>query len=112
MKPRRLNRRLVLETPQRVADGSGGFAVTWQPLGTLWAEITPRTGREAVREGAPVSETNYKIVVRGAPVGDPARPAPDQRLRDGTRSFHIQAVVETDFDARYLTCFATEEVAQ
>ncbi len=111
MKTPRLNRKLVLETPQREADGSGGYLVTWQPLGSVWAEVTARTGRETVQAGTPVSSTSFRIVVRGAPMGDPARPAPDQRFRDGARSFHIQAVVETDFDARYLTCFTTEEVA-
>jgi head-tail adaptor len=36
----RLLRRLVLEGRESVADGSGGFAVTWVPLGTLWADVS------------------------------------------------------------------------
>ena len=29
----RLNRKLVLEAPTRVADGAGGYTVTWAALG-------------------------------------------------------------------------------
>ncbi|MFK7746322.1 MAG: phage head closure protein [Roseobacter sp.] len=107
----RLNRRLVLEAEDRLSDGSGGFITSWQVLGTLWAEVIARTGRETAQSGAPVSSMSYRILVRGAPVGAPARPKPEQRFRDGTRLFLIQAVAEEDVDGRYLTCFATEETA-
>ena len=41
-----LNRQLLLEDPVRIPDGAGGFAITWQPLGTLWAEVSARPGRD------------------------------------------------------------------
>lgn len=106
-----LNRALTLEAPQRVSDGAGGFTVSWTPLGTLWAEVTARTGRETVQGGAAVSRMAFRIVVRGAPQGSPERPAPEQRFRDGGRLFTIQAVSECDAQGRYLTCFAEEELA-
>lgn len=107
----RLNRRLVLEAQQRLSDGAGGFTTSWQPLGTVWAAITARTGRETATAGAPISAVSYRIVVRGAPFGSPQRPKPEQRFREGERVFVIQAVAEEDADGRYLTCFATEETA-
>ncbi|MEM8692902.1 MAG: phage head closure protein [Pseudomonadota bacterium] len=106
----RLNRRLGLETPERVADGSGGYVESWVQLGVLWADVAPRTGRESVASGAPVSAVSYRITVRGAPVGHPERPMPGQRFRDGSRLFHVSAVTEKDHNARYLICFAEEEV--
>ncbi|MEP5730949.1 MAG: phage head closure protein [Sulfitobacter sp.] len=106
----KLNHPLVLEAPERVSDGSGGFIEGWVVLGTLWAEVTARTGREAGNVGAPVSRVAYKIVVRGAPFGTPERPQPDQRFRHGDRIFAIKAVAERDRECRYLTCFAEEEV--
>ena len=106
----RLNRQLVLEAQAQLPDGSGGFTEAWQPLGTLWAEVTTRTGRERAEVGGPVSTVSYKIVVRAAPLGHPARPVADQRFREGTRLFRIQAVAEHDPEGRYLTCFADEEV--
>lgn len=105
-----LSRRLVLEAPQRVPDGAGGFADNWITLGEVWAEVRARTGRERAESGVPVSAVAYRIVVRGAPHGTPARPKPEQRFRDGERLFVIQAVADRDPEGRYLICFADEEV--
>ncbi|GAB4283452.1 MAG: head-tail adaptor protein [Roseovarius sp.] len=109
--PVRLNRRLVLETAQRVPDGAGGFVEGWVALGELWADIRPRTGRLHAGEAGALSTTGYRIVVRAAPHGAPSRPQPGQRLRQGARVFAITAVAEADGQGRYLTCFAEEEVA-
>lgn len=105
-----LNRRLVLEAPERVPDGAGGFVESWGALGELWAEVRARTGREKAGEAVPVSTVGYRIIVRGAPVGHSARPQPEQRFRDGGRVYLIRAVAEEDAAGFYLTCFADEEV--
>ncbi|WP_227267845.1 head-tail adaptor protein [Roseobacter weihaiensis] len=107
----RLSRRLILEAPERVGDGSGGFVIEWQTLGLLWAQIVPRTGRETATSGAAISQMSYRIIVRGAPSGSIERPKPEQRFREGDRLFLIQAVAEEDPEGRYLACFATEETA-
>lgn len=107
----RLNRRLLLETPERVSDGAGGYTVEWIALGSLWAQVTARTGREIAQAGAPISAMKYRVVVRGAPVGAWERPKPEQRFRDGSRLFIIEAVAEEDAFGRYLACFVTEETA-
>ena len=106
-----LSRRLVLEAPVRVPDGAGGMIESWASLGTLWAEVRPRSGRERAQAGEPVSTMGYRIVVRGAPVGSVQRPAPEQRFRDGARLYRIRAVAEQEPAGRYITCFADEEVA-
>jgi len=111
MSPPDLSRRLTLEERRQTPDGAGGFVEDWAPLGTLWAEIDARSGREAgLRPAAAVSLSRLRITVRGAPVGDPARPKPDQRFREGGRIYSIRAVTEADGHARYLICFADEEV--
>ncbi|WP_300058245.1 phage head closure protein [uncultured Roseobacter sp.] len=107
----RLNRKLVLEAPQRLDDGAGGYVETWQALGSVWAKVTPRSGRETAVSEVALSTVGYRITLRSAPEGDIRRPVPEQRFREGARLFHIQAVVDDDPDGRYLTCFATEEVA-
>lgn len=105
-----LNRRLVLEEAQRVADGSGGFTLLWVVRGVLWAAVEPGTGRERAGEFATLASVPCRITVRGAPEGAPSRPKPDQRFRDGARLYRVTAVAEADAEARYLTCFAVEEV--
>jgi len=107
----RLNRALVLEAPQDVPDGAGGSDRLWLPLGTLWAEVSMRTGRVTGGEAGPSSVTAYRIAVRGAPAGDPARPVAGQRFRAESRVWRIEAVAERDPEGRFLTCFAEEEVA-
>ncbi len=106
-----LNRKLVLETPERVADGAGGFVESWVALGELWAEVRPRTGREKAGGTVALATVGYRITLRAAPVGQSARPRPEQRLRDGNRIFRILAVTERDPQSRYLICYADEEVA-
>lgn len=107
----RLNRKLVLERPVRIADGAGGFAGNWQVVGTLWADVKARSGTVRSHAGATVSRVSYRIVLRAAPSGSDMRPEPDQRLRDGRRIYTIKAVADRDADRRYLTCFAEEEVS-
>ncbi len=105
-----LNRRLVLEGRQRVADGSGGYTQTWTPRGVLWAEVKAGAGREAAGVEVTLATVPYRITVRGAAQGAPSRPLPEQRFRDGARVFHILAVTERDPGGQYLLCFAREEV--
>jgi len=105
-----LNRPLVLEVPERVADGAGGFTQGWAVRGTLWAALDVRTGRDAAGEGLRLGRAGYRITVRAAPHGAPSRPEPGERLRDGARLFHILSVTESDAGPGYLTLWAEEEV--
>jgi hypothetical protein len=81
------------------------------PRGVLWGKVTARSGREATGLGLTLSRVSYLITVRAAPQGAPSRPVAGQRFRDGTRLFRLAAVTEDRPDARYLTCWADEELA-
>lgn len=106
-----LGRRLVLEAPERVADGAGGFVETWGGLGVLWAEVRAAGGRAAAGEGGALSRVPWRITVRASLPGSLARPMAGQRLREGSRVFRILAVAEADAGGRYLTCETDEETA-
>ncbi|MBK5944918.1 phage tail protein [Rhodobacter veldkampii DSM 11550] len=106
----RLNRRLVLEEARRVPDGAGGHVLDWVGLGEVWAEVRAGAGRERAGELLTLALVAWRITLRAAPEGSPRRPRPEQRLREGGRVFRILAVAEADPGARYLTCFAQEEV--
>ncbi|MEM9844773.1 MAG: head-tail adaptor protein [Pseudomonadota bacterium] len=108
----RLTRPLQLEEAQRVPDGAGGFDTSWVVLGTLWADVQLRSGREAEGETVNLSSTRYRIFVRAAPDGAPSRPIAGQRFRNGERVFKINAVAETDGTARFLVCYCDEEVVK
>ena len=106
----RLNRKLALQGATLAPDGAGGWSTVWTTLGELWAEVRPGRGRALTVATLDVSRVPLTITVRAAPVGDDRRPRPDQRLRDGTRTYRILAVRDADPDARYLQCLAEEEV--
>ncbi len=106
-----LSRALVLEAPDRVPDGAGGFINTWVALGTVWAEISTQSGRLTQEAETPVAAVTLRIVVRAAPSGSSRRPCAGQRFREGTRLYAIESVSEKDLAGRYLICFAKEEVA-
>lgn len=106
----RLSRRLVLEGRQNLPDGLGGYLVSWKHLGTLWADIAARTGREDFIAGQARPRVKFRILVRAAPVGAPSRPRPDQRFREGGRVFNILTVAEADPRGRYLEIVAEEGI--
>jgi head-tail adaptor len=108
--PVRLLRRLVLESAEMAPDGAGGFSVAWRSVGTLWADVTARSGREDFIDGALRPRVRYRILVRGAPLGAASRPRTDQRLREGARVFDILTVTEHDPAGRYLEILAEEGV--
>lgn len=105
----RLDVPLILEQSHRTADGMGGFRLSWQPVGQLWAQLRAGAGRERFAQVGAESTVPWRITLRGAPVGDPRRPCPDQRFRMGTRLFRITSVAEGDAQGRYLLCTAFEE---
>lgn len=105
-----LNRRLILQERQSVPDGAGGFTMTWPSRGTVWAEIKPGSGREIGDVEVKLSAVPHRITLRAAPQESDRRPVAGNRLVEGARIFLVQAVAEADAEARFLTCFATEEV--
>lgn len=111
MKAPSLNCKIVLEDAYRVPDESGGFQTIWQPLGTVWAQVTAGRGRAQVVNALPLSRVPHRIIVRAAPEGSSARPRAGQRFREGTRIYDIQAVRHHDTARRYLECQTLEEIA-
>lgn len=109
MKAVHLGRLLVLEHVVRIPDGTGGFSESWEAVGSIWADVTPGSGRDRSGEEVTLASVPYRIVVRAAPQGALRRPSPGQRFRDGARVFAILAVTERDPRGHYLTCFAREE---
>ena len=106
-----LNRALVLEERVAATDGAGGVQNSWSALGTLWASIRSLNGRESGSLGIARSKVGMKITLRAAPHGSSMRPRPDQRFREGIRTYRITAVAEAEPVGRYLVCYASEEVA-
>ena len=103
-----LNTALVLEQPERVADGGGGFTISWTVVGTIWADMRSVSARENVAGVREASRVTHRITLRAAPVGSPRRPTSDCRFRQGERIFAIRGLAPADQRNAYLTCWAEE----
>ena len=60
-----LDRRMVLEGPARIADGAGGFTLSWAVRGVIWAALRPGSGREAAGEEVLVADIVKRLKVKG-----------------------------------------------
>lgn len=97
-----LNRRLVLEAPAETGDGAGGVVRTYETVTTLWAQVTPVSGRGDIAGDSLGAVLRRRIVIR-ARSGINTR----HRLRDGARVYRIVAVRESD-GRRFLEIDAEE----
>lgn len=102
----------TLEAQGSVPDPAGGFSAGWTPLGTVWGELLPGSGRERGVDAVAASEASYRIIVRAAPHGAVSRPTPRHRFRRGSRIFRIRSVHDKGALARDLVCRVVEETAQ
>ena len=105
---RALRRRFELEALTQTGDGAGGLSESWTPVTTIYADVVASTGKETLSGGRAAARVTHKAFIRHQPFGAPSRPRPDQRFREGARSFAIRAVAEADDRREYLVCWLEE----
>lgn len=59
-----LRQRVVIQRETVTKDALGGDVQTWSTLTTVWAEVRPLSGREAIEAGRISSTANVWITVR------------------------------------------------
>jgi SPP1 family predicted phage head-tail adaptor len=97
-----LNRRLVLDAPADADDGAGGVTTTYQPVTTLWAQVTPAGAAPDISADSLGARRRYAIVIRHR---DDVTTR--HRFQDGGRIYRIAAVQESA-DRRFLVITAEE----
>jgi head-tail adaptor len=100
-----LRHRLTVEAPVEAADGAGGVARTFSPVGQIWGLIRPVGGTELRAEERLVQRLTHSIVIRPF-----AGLTAAHRLRKGARVFDIRAIREDTPSRLYATCHC-EEIA-
>lgn len=98
-----LRHRLTLERVVRTPDGGGGVTESWVSEATLWAEIRPLSGGEAVEAGRLAGKHRFEITLRYRDGVEPA-----MRFRLGARLFHILAVENVEERGRWLKALCEE----
>jgi SPP1 family predicted phage head-tail adaptor len=104
--PGLLRHRLVLEAPVESADGAGGVIRSFDPVATLWAEVTPILAARAIEAERPGARITHRIGIRFA---DDI--TTQHRFRDGARVFRIVSLRDRDGRRRFLAIDAEETVA-
>ncbi|MCB2081365.1 MAG: phage head closure protein [Hyphomicrobiales bacterium] len=103
----RMDKRVILQSPQETVDTGGGYSVTWQEVATLWAhmEVLGR-GREAWQDAQLQDRQLFRFTLRYRD-GVTTK----QRLVYDSRTFNIRAVVNPDERGEMLELVAEEGVA-
>lgn len=102
----RLRERVTLQQFSLAPDGAGGYAKSWQDVATLWAEVTPLSGREQLRAMTLEASVNHRIILRyraGVTAG--------MRILMNERIFNIRAVINMQERESALELLAEEGVA-
>lgn len=98
-----LRHRITLEAPLRVPDGAGGVIETWSLVASLWARIADRAGSETFSADGIAGTLTHEITMRPHP-----DLVPRNRIRLGTRTFHILAVRTLGEPTSRITCLCEE----
>jgi SPP1 family predicted phage head-tail adaptor len=101
-----MRQRLILQQESRVADTGGGAVLSWADVKTLWASVTPLTGRENMQGERPTAAATHRIVTRH----DTAI-TPEKRFLFGARVFNIRHVRSYAEQGRFMEILAEEGVA-
>lgn len=76
-----LDRRALIEIPSGARDAYGALVPGWTTLATVWARVTPATGRELAALGAQISSAAYSVRIRyRTDVAEDARVTVDGRV--------------------------------
>ncbi|OPX99508.1 MAG: Phage head-tail joining protein [Syntrophorhabdus sp. PtaB.Bin047] len=98
-----LNKRISLEYPTNVADGMGGFTVTWAEAFSCYAAVWPVSAKETAQAMAETMTISHRIRIR---YRDGIRSS--WRLKLGNRYFNIVSIINPNEAGRWLDIMCKE----
>ena len=101
-----LRERVTIEEATRVDDGVGGASASWSALATVWASVTPLSGREGTAGGRVEAHQGYRITIR---YRDDVTTA--MRAIWAGRTLNIRSLADPDGRKRWLELNVEEGVA-
>lgn len=106
----RLRHRITLQQPEMTVETGGQYAVQWQDVATVWAEVVPLENRlmtaEIVLDAQLTARVSHSITLRYR-----AGVTADMRVAFNGRHFNIRSVVNVGERNRLLRLLAEEHVA-
>ena len=62
----RLDQRIIIQRETLADDGIGGKTSTWANLLTVWAGVTPMSGKEMIDRGGVVAVSKVRFIIRNS----------------------------------------------
>ncbi len=91
-----LSRRIKVQRPSTIKDSLGAPCRTWLDVATVWADIQPLSGKEAVIANRISAELTHQITVRYQPVFDNPQQVAQMRVLYKSRIFNIHSALNED----------------
>ena len=103
-----LGRRIKIQRPSTVKDSLGAPSRTWIDVATVWADIQPLSGREAVIASRISAELTHQITVRYQSIFDNPQLVAQYRVLYKSRIFNIHSAMNQEERNRVLILIASE----
>jgi SPP1 family predicted phage head-tail adaptor len=103
MKVGRLRYRLVISTYTESLNDYGELTPTWTTFATVYADITPVSGREYLQSERVQGEITHRITIRHL-----AGVLSKMRASDGSRTFEIEAIIPDRTNKKMITLMCKE----
>lgn len=106
-----MRHKVTLQSQARVADGGGGFAVTWTDVDDVYASIEPKSGNERFFGDKLESVISHIVTIRFRNDISPKYRIKYQRTRNTvttTTYLNIEVIINKGMQERYMELQCTE----
>lgn len=103
----RMRERVIIQTKVFADDGMGGGAASWEDVATVWGQVSPLRGMEALHALQMQAAVSHRVTIRYL-----AGVTAAMRVLWGERTFNIRSVINSDERRRYLQLMCEEGVGE
>ena len=103
-----LTRHIQIQRPSTIKDSLGAPSRTWINVATVWADIQPLSGREAVIANRISAELTHQITLRYQAVFDNPQQVAQMRALYKSRIFNIHSALNEDEKRTQLILLVSE----
>jgi SPP1 family predicted phage head-tail adaptor len=100
-----LRKQVSIQSETKTPDNAGGYTLAWTTLATVWANITPISGKEVFAAGHLEGHATHKVTIRWR---SDLVLTPDMRLSYNSRTFNIRAVLNRGEENKQFLLYAEE----
>ena len=98
-----LRHSVTIQYPRRVADGAGGFTVTWATAAEVYAAIWPISAKEIVQAMGQAMTITHRIRMRYR-----ANIRSSWRIKYGNKYYNIVSIINPNMERKWLAILVKE----